>query len=134
MSEQRKTGKAETARQSAAAANEQHIERLASMAEQLRQQKIRNADELAEIIEPLAQAMAKLTDEAREAMFSAMKAVEEQVALTRQINEDAKSVVLAHYERLASLENGQKKDGGDHARHYGCCGVHDCRLRRYYCG
>ena len=57
--------KAEMVRQSAAAENERRIERLASATEALRQANIRNAEELAELIEPLAQAMATLTDEMR---------------------------------------------------------------------
>jgi len=60
--------KTEILRQSAAAANEQRIAHLASQIEAVRQAKLNSAEELAEMLEPLAQAMAALTDETRETL------------------------------------------------------------------
>ena len=58
--------KAETLRRLAEQSNEKRLEHLGTQIEALRQTKIQNAEELAQIVEPLAQAMAALTDEARQ--------------------------------------------------------------------
>ena len=60
--------KTETLRQSAAASNEKRIERLANQIETVRQAKHQSAEELAATLEPLAQAMAALTDETRQTL------------------------------------------------------------------
>ena len=60
--------KTETLRQSAAASNEKRIERLANQIETVRQVKHQSAEELAATLEPLAQAMAALTDETRQTL------------------------------------------------------------------
>ena len=60
--------KTEILRQSAAASNEKRIERLANQIETVRQAKHQGAEELAATLEPLAQAMAALTDETRQTL------------------------------------------------------------------
>ena len=55
--------KTETARQLSAAANAQHLKQLTAQTETLRQAKLQSAEELAEKLEPLAQALAALTDD-----------------------------------------------------------------------
>ena len=60
--------KTATLRQSAAASNETHIADLASRIETLRQTKHQSVEELAAALEPIAQAMAKLTDETRQTL------------------------------------------------------------------
>lgn len=57
--------KTETLRQLAANANEKSIVDLGTRIEALRQAKIESADQLASMLEPIAQAMAALTDETR---------------------------------------------------------------------
>ena len=57
--------KTETLRQLAASANEKSIADLGTRIEALRQAKIESADHLASMLEPIAQAMAALTDETR---------------------------------------------------------------------
>ena len=57
--------KSETVRQLAAASNAARMEALNQQIESLRQAKLRSAEELATLLEPLAQAMAALTDETR---------------------------------------------------------------------
>lgn len=60
--------KTETARQLSAAANAQHIAQLTAQTEALRQAKLQSAEELAATLEPLAQALAALTDETRQTL------------------------------------------------------------------
>lgn len=57
--------KTETLRQLAASANEKSIAQLGTGIEALHQAKIDSADHLASMLEPIAQAMAALTDETR---------------------------------------------------------------------
>jgi len=60
--------KTETLRESAAASNATRLEQLADQIETVRQAKLQSAQDLAEILEPLAQAMAALTDETRQTL------------------------------------------------------------------
>jgi acyl-CoA reductase-like NAD-dependent aldehyde dehydrogenase len=57
--------KSETLKQLAAASNEARLASLNQQIEHLRQAKLTSAEELAALLEPLAQAMAALTDETR---------------------------------------------------------------------
>lgn len=57
--------KSETLKQLAAASNEARLASLNQQIEHLRQTKLTSAEELAALLEPLAQAMAALTDETR---------------------------------------------------------------------
>ncbi|MCC8997979.1 MAG: IncQ-type mobilization protein MobB [Candidatus Contendobacter sp.] len=60
--------KTEIARQLATASNVKRLDHLAVQIETLRQAKVQSAEELSAILEPLAQAMAALTDETRETL------------------------------------------------------------------
>ena len=60
--------KTETLRQSAAALSATRVAQLASQVETLRQTKHQSAEELAATLEPLAQALATLTDETRDTL------------------------------------------------------------------
>ena len=60
--------KAETLKQSAAASNAARVAALKSGIEELRQAKHQSAEELAATLEPLAQALAKLTDDTRDTL------------------------------------------------------------------
>ena len=60
--------KAETLKQSAAASNAARVAALTSGIEELRQAKHQSAEELAATLEPLAQALAKLTDDTRDTL------------------------------------------------------------------
>jgi chemotaxis protein histidine kinase CheA len=60
--------KTETLRQSALAANATRVEHLATQLETLRQASYRSAEDLAATLEPLAQALAALTDETRQTL------------------------------------------------------------------
>ena len=60
--------KTETSRQLATASNARRLEQLASQIETLRQARLQNAEDLSAILEPLAQAMAALTDETRQTL------------------------------------------------------------------
>ena len=55
--------KTETMKQSAAASNAMQLDLLTQQIEALRRAKIKSADQLAETLEPIAQAMAALTDQ-----------------------------------------------------------------------
>ncbi|WP_369123284.1 IncQ-type mobilization protein MobB [Janthinobacterium sp. EB271-G4-3-1] len=60
--------KSETLRQLATAENTAQLDALACRMAQLHQARLASAEELAALLEPLAQAMAALTDEARQTM------------------------------------------------------------------
>jgi anti-sigma factor ChrR (cupin superfamily) len=60
--------KTEMLRQSAAASNEKRLAHLAQQIETVRQAKYQSTEDLAAILEPLAQAMAALTDETRQTL------------------------------------------------------------------
>jgi hypothetical protein len=72
--------KTETLRQLAASSNEQRMADLGMQIEALRPAKIDSADHLASILEPIAQAMAALTDETRRTMIQMAQRSEEQAA------------------------------------------------------
>jgi hypothetical protein len=79
--------KTETLRQSAAASNERRLEYLANQTELLRVAKLHSAEKLAETLEPLAQAMAALTDETRQTLAEIdRKSWEHSEQFSRQIN------------------------------------------------
>jgi arginine/lysine/ornithine decarboxylase len=88
--------KTETLRQSAAASNETQLERLASQIETVRQSKLQSVEELTELLEPLAQAMATLTDETRETLALINKKSREQgEAFSSQTNQAAENLKQA---------------------------------------
>ncbi len=70
--------KTETLRQSAAASNATRVEHLATQIESLRQAKHQSAEDLAATLEPLAQALAALTDETRQTLTEIDRKSQEQ--------------------------------------------------------
>ena len=84
--------KAETLRQSAAASNATRVAALASQVEGLRQAKHQSAEELAATLEPLAQALAALTDETRQTLAEIEGRTRAQgETFSRQLETSAKS-------------------------------------------
>ena len=84
--------KTETLRRLSDAANEKRIERLANQIESLRQAKHQSAEDLAATLEPLAQAMAALTDETRQTLAEIERKSQEQgETFKRQLSESVKS-------------------------------------------
>ena len=84
--------KAETLRQLAASANAKKVEGLTQQIETLRTAKLESVEQLAALLEPLAQAMAALTDDTRETLVSVEKQLRQQgERIARQI-EDAAEV------------------------------------------
>lgn len=70
--------KSETLKQLAAASNEARLAALNQQIDQLREAKLSSAEELAALLEPLAQAMAALTDETRASLEQIQVRSEEQ--------------------------------------------------------
>jgi hypothetical protein len=60
--------KTETLRQLAAMSNETHLDMLGRQIEAVHQSRVKSVEELATLLEPLAQAMAALTDETRQTL------------------------------------------------------------------
>ena len=84
--------KAETLKQSAAASNAARVAALASGIEALRQAKHQSAEELAATLEPLAQALASLTDETRQTLATIEGRTRAQgETFTRQLDTSAKT-------------------------------------------
>jgi uncharacterized phage infection (PIP) family protein YhgE len=98
--------KTETFRQSAAASNENRLERLANQIEAVRQAKHQSAEDLAASLEPLAQAMAALTDETRRTLEGIdCKSKEQSETFRNQINAAAKSLKEAAAEAQKAANN-----------------------------
>jgi hypothetical protein len=76
--------KAETLRQLAASANAKKLESLSQQIETLHTAKLESVEQLATILEPLAQAMAALTDETRDTLGAVQTAAKEEA---ERINE-----------------------------------------------
>jgi hypothetical protein len=70
--------KSETTRQLAAASNAARVANLGAEIEALRQARLESAEQLATMLEPLAQAMAALTDETRETLAEISQQSKEQ--------------------------------------------------------
>lgn len=78
--------KTETLRQLSAAANENRLANLMNQIETVHESKVKSAQELAETLEPLAQAMAALTDETRQSLGEIAREIDRQSAtFTKQI-------------------------------------------------
>ena len=93
--------KTETLRQSALASNETRLERLASQIETVRQTKHQSAEDLAATLEPLAQALAALTDETRQTLTEIdRKSREQGETFKRQLSESVKG-----YKEAAAAAN-----------------------------
>ena len=85
--------KAETLRQSAAASNAARVAELARRIEDLRQAKHQSVEELAAALEPIAQAMATLTDETRQTLVGIAASAQAQgEAFKQQVTTSTTSV------------------------------------------
>jgi uncharacterized protein Yka (UPF0111/DUF47 family) len=79
--------KTETLRQSAAASNERRLERLASQIETVRKANYQSVEELALMLEPLAQSMVALVDETRQTLDQINRQSQETGEMfSRQVN------------------------------------------------
>lgn len=111
--------KIETLRQSAAASNETRLERLASQIETVRQAKHQSAEDLAVTLEPLAQALAALTDETRQTLIEIdRKSREQGETFTRQLTESVRSYREAAAEANKAAESLDRAGQRMEWRHY----------------
>lgn len=84
--------KSETMQQLAAAANEEQLAAMGEQIEHLRQAKLCSAEELAAALEPLAQAMAALTDQTRQSLVQIEKQGRDQA---RELREQTEKALMA---------------------------------------
>ena len=111
--------KIETLRQSAAVSNETRLERLASQIEAVRQAKHQSAEDLAVTLEPLAQALAALTDETRQTLIEIdRKSREQGETFTRQLTESVKGYKEAAAEANKAAESLDRAGQRMEWRHY----------------
>ena len=113
--------KTETLRQSAAASNATRLEHLAEQMETLRQAKHQSAEDLAATLEPLAQAMAALTDETRQTLAEIERKSQEQgETFKRQLSESVESYKDAAAAAAASQAAESLNQAGQRMewRHY----------------
>lgn len=111
--------KTETLRQLAASANEKSIADLGTRIEALRQAKIESADQLAAMLEPIAQAMAALTDETRNTLMEiGQKSREHSLRFDQEVTIAAKA--LSHAAAMAEQAAGRMDQAGQSMRwtHY----------------
>jgi DNA repair exonuclease SbcCD ATPase subunit len=105
--------KTETFRQSAAASNEKRLELLANQVEAVRQAKHQSAEDLAAMLEPLAQAMAALADETRQTLTEIdRKSREQSEMFKRQTTESVnrhKDAAAAATEAAQSLNQAAQR-------------------------
>lgn len=112
--------KTETLRQCAAALNATRLEQLASQIESVRQAKLQSAQDLAEILEPLAQAMAALTDETRQTLAEIERQSQAQgEQFSRQISAAAQSWKDAAAHARAAAHSLNQAGAQLEWRHYG---------------
>ena len=111
--------KTETLRQLSDAANEKRIERLANQIESLRQAKHQSAEDLAAMLEPLAQAMAALADETRQTLAEIDRQSREQgKTFSAQVSAAAKEWKAAAAEAQKAAESLNQAGQRMEWRHY----------------
>ena len=98
--------KTEITRQLATASNAKRLEHLATQIEILRQAKLQSAEDLSAILEPLAQAMAALSDETRETLAQ-VEATSQQHA--KQFQEQTSTAVQHWTRTLNAAEQAAKQ-------------------------
>lgn len=112
--------KTETLRQSAAATNAMRLEHLAEQMETLRQAKHQSVEDLATTLEPLAQAMAALTDETRKTLAEIERKSQEQgEKFSAQVSVAAKEWEAAAAEAQKAAEALNQAGQRMEWRHYG---------------
>ena len=110
----------EILRQCAAATNETRVEHLAAKIEAVRQAKLQSVEELASMLEPLAQALAALTDETRRTLTEIELRSREQAEEFRlQIDASARSWREAAAEAQQAAESMYRAGARIGWRHYG---------------
>jgi predicted membrane metal-binding protein len=100
--------KSETLKQLAAASNEARLDKLNQQIERLREAKLTSAEELATLLEPLAQAMAALTDETRASLEQVQEYNKEQ---SKQFLKQLENVTTAWYSGRCSTAGGRTAGG-----------------------
>ena len=116
--------KTETLRQSAQASNEKRVGQLAGQIETVRQAKHQSAEELAQMLEPLAQAMAALTDETRQTLAEIERRSQEQAeTFKRQIAQSAQSYREAAAEAEKAAHSLDRAGSRLEWIHYALCVV-----------
>ena len=111
--------KIKTLRQSAAVSNEILVERLASQIETVRQAKHQSAEDLALTLEPLAQALAALTDETRQTLIEIdRKSREQGEKFTLQLTESVNGYKEAAAEATKAAESLDRAGNRMEWRHY----------------
>ena len=101
--------KAETLRQSAAASNAARVAALASQVETLRQTRHQSVEELAAALEPIAQAMAALTDDTQETLAGIATSAQAQgEAFKRQVSTSTKSLEDATRQAQQAIDGLEK--------------------------
>lgn len=111
--------KTETLRQSALVKNETRLEHLGSQIETLRKAKHQSAEELTATLEPLAQALAALTDETRQTLIEIDRKSREQVeTFTRQLAASVKGCNEAAAEAQKAANSLNRAGARMEWRHY----------------
>ena len=125
-----KTG---TLRQLAETSNEKRADQLLQQLQNLQTVRLENAEQLAEIVEPLAQAMATLTDETRKILVEVQENIQAQEKRFQERIEAQEKLFLQKLERqeewlntaskktLSSLTDLDKSAKALTWRHYGLC-------------
>ena len=112
----------ESLRRLSDAANEKRVEQLAGQIETVRQARHQSAEELAQMLEPLAQAMAALTDETRQTLAEIERRSREQFeTFTRQIAQSAQSYREAAAEAEKAAHSLDRAGSRLEWRHYAMC-------------
>jgi chemotaxis protein histidine kinase CheA len=111
--------KTETLRQSAAASNEKRLSHLTHQIEAVRQAKHQSVEDLATALEPLAQSMAKLSDETLETLMLIEQRTRDQAeAFTSQLQDEVRSFQAATAAARKSADRMQQSTQGLRWRHY----------------
>ena len=111
--------KTETLRQSAAASNAKRLAHLAHQIETVRQAKHQSVEDLASSLEPLAQAMAALTDETRQTLMLIEQRTREQAeSFTSQLQEEVRTFREITAAARKAADKMQQSTQGLRWRHY----------------
>ncbi|MDD4885337.1 MAG: IncQ-type mobilization protein MobB [Thiomonas sp.] len=111
--------KTETLRQSAAASNAKRLAHLAHQIETVRQAKHQSVEDLATVLEPLAQAMAALSDETRQTLMLIDRRSREQAEMfARQLQDEVRTFREITAAARKAANQMQQSTQGLRWRHY----------------
>jgi cell division protein FtsX len=111
--------KTETLRQSAAASNEKRLSHLTHQIEAVRQAKHQSVEDLSTALEPLAQSMAKLSDETLQTLILIEQRTRDQAeAFTSQLQDEVRSFQAATAAARKAADRMQQSTQGLRWRHY----------------